>query len=1033
MSSVSSPQFAVECESPLRAVDGNLHLQGWIAGIAARGTSIRLRLGEDLILDCVSGIARPDVAAAFPDLAGVGTCGFKLEALIPPGLHIGTLEYQSEGCGGWTPFRSLSITADLSPLRVHLESSAPEKDSNAPWFLHGWCFHPHFTIESLTVEFAHLSATVRQGDPRPDVAAAFPDLPNARNSGFSGHLQLEAGRGSVRLSARLATGDVLQAQLIPTLEVSDHQLAHAHRIAAFARADCIRLPAVAAPEISIVIPIYNQLDLTLGCLESLVRHSGSSAFEVLIVDDNSEPLVRDTLGRVRGLRLFSNETNQGFVYNCNLGAHQALGKFVLFLNNDTEVSAGWLEAMIAVFRERPDAGAVGGRLVYPDGSLQEAGCIIWSDGSAWNYGRGDDPARPEYGYVRRVDYCSGACLAVPRELFLGVGGFDTRYRPAYYEDADLAFAIRAAGKQVYLQPAATIVHYEGASSGTDTRTGVKRHQVVNRATFAAKWAEVLSNYGQDAGLIDLARDRHAVGRVLVIDACALTPEMDAGSVRMFNLLKILAARGLKVTFAAENLQFHEPFSTQLRMAGVEHLGVPHVLDLRAYLRAHAFAFDVIVLSRKHVAIQLVDIIREVAPGTKIVFDTVDLVFLRLARQAEVEKAAKLREAAAASRRDELELCRKCDLTYVVSPDEAQVLAADVPEAEVAVVPLIDELRPSEVPFARRHGVLFVGGFQHPPNLDAVLYFLGEVLPLVHKHIPALEVHIVGSRTPESLKARAGDHVHIHGFVRDLTPLLEQVRLSIAPLRYGAGVKGKVNQSMSHGVPVVGTTIAVEGMHLEDGVNVLVGDDPQAFATAICRLHSDEELWRRLAKAGMENIEAHFSFRAVGEMLQRSLASFLPQSTGGLTPLPARPAVPYVPGETLRFGHGGNVAPYLATGWAEPTDSIRWAVGRSATLRMKLPEGYRATRCSATVYPLIVAGRIKEQRVEVVIPVGAEPAQFTIRVSEPTRLTFSLPPAASDGGALTLQFALRDAHAPSDLGLSGDLRLLSVAFIDLAVS
>ena len=1033
MSSALSPQFTVECESPLRAVEGNLKLQGWIAGVATHEVRLRLGHGENLIFECTSAIGRPDVAATFPDLTGAETSGFKLEALLPPGLHLGTLEYRCEGSGDWVPFHSLSITADLAPLRVYLESSGPATHSNDPWFLHGWCFHPHFEIESLTIEFAHLAATMQHGDPRPDVAAAFPSLANTSNSGFSGHLHLEAGSGPLYVSARLVSGDVVQSQLMPMLEISDQQLAHARKVVAFARADQIKLPSVSAPEVSIIIPIYNQLDLTLGCLESLVRHAGATTFEVIIIDDNSERLVCETLPRIQGLRLISNDKNQGFIYNCNLGAQESLGKYVLFLNNDTEVTTGWLEAMLRVFHDRPLAGAVGAKLVYPDGRLQEAGGILWEDGSGINYGKGDDSDRPEYNYLRQVDYCSGACLLVPRGLFFEVGGFDTRYRPAYYEDADLAFAIRAAGQEVYYQPATRIIHFEGVSSGTDTRCGVKKHQVVNQAKFATKWAATLASHGGDASLQHLARDRYATSRILVIDACALTPDADSGSLRMFNLLHMMANKGAKVTFAAENLQSYEPYTTQLRIAGVEHLSVPHIFNLTQYLESHGYAFDVIILSRKHIAQQFIDTVRRVAPEARIVFDTVDLMFLRLERQAAHEDSPALKAEAAKCKDIELSLCGKSDIVFVVSPVEAELLEQYVPKEKIVLVSNIHKLYSSPVPFEERHGIMFVGGYQHPPNVDAVDFLFGDILPLVRGRLPELDVHIVGSNMPDRWQDQVDKHTHLHGFVADLEPLYEQVRLALAPLRYGAGVKGKVNQPMAHGVPVVATTMAVEGMHLTSGLDVLVADSAAEFADAIVRLHQDRELWHHIARGGIENIESHFSFAAVEKELLAAMGSSL-LIGGQLRPLPRRAAALYTLGERIGFGRSGGAEKYIREGWGNPEETSCWMVGPKAVIEMELQPGSEPSHVRVTVYPFLVAPALPRQRIRLSAN-GREiaPHVTIIERAEPTTIEYSLP---SDLMGRTHHLSLTlhspDATAPKSFGTSPDERKLSFAIMNLII-
>src|SRR5438552_6578491 len=385
----------------------------------------------------------------------------------------------------------------------------------------------------------------------------------------------------------------------------------------------IEFPVFDKVEVSIIIPVFNQFHFTHACLAFVQEHRGSHAIEVIVVDDGSGDATADFVPRMKGIVYLRNETNAGFVGSCNRGAAQARGKYLLFLNNDTTVKPGWLDALLETFQFEPRAGLVGSKLLFPDGRLQEAGGIIWRDGSGWNRGKFCDPENPEYNFLREVDYCSAACVMVPRSLFQSVGGFDSKFAPAYYEDADLAFKLQHAGFKILYQPLCEIIHYESATGGTDLSTGTKKYQEINRTAFLNAWADVLAEKPANGDLASYQQLAPGQKWILVVDHHLPMLDRDAGSLRMFHILHILHQLGHRVTFVPDNLADIPPYADELQKRGVEVVYHPYIKSVRDYLEKEGHKFDVIILSRCDFAKKHIADVRLHAPQSRIIFDTVD--------------------------------------------------------------------------------------------------------------------------------------------------------------------------------------------------------------------------------------------------------------------------------------------------------------------------------------------------------------------------------------------------------------------------
>lgn len=624
------------------------------------------------------------------------------------------------------------------------------------------------------------------------------------------------------------------------------------------------------PLVTVVIPVFNHRDVTVRCLRSMAESWFESLdVQFVVVDDGSFDGTADVIVSLAGVDYVRGGQNEGFIRACNRGAALARGKYVCFLNNDTTVRGGWLEHLTNTAESDPTIGVVGSKLLYPDGRLQEAGNIVWRDATGWNVGHLANPEEPCYNFLRDVDYVSGAALLVRRRLFERLGGFSEHYLPAYYEDADLCFAARSLGYRVVYQPRSVVVHYESVTSG-DERTGTKRFQETNRPKFRKKWTNELDLRPEnDPANVTNAWRRGTPGRtILIVDSYVPLYDHEAGSQRMLHIVKMLRRAAYRVIFLPDNYAPLQPYTSELQQMGVDVL---HHIDggktLYESLDAVLPLVDTAWISRPDLYQKYGPIVRR-HPSIRVVYDTVDLSHVRKRREAEI-----LGEGDAAWRellRVELESSRSADATVVVTADERTILE-DLGIRNVSVIPTIHEVATvGERRYEESSGLLFIGNYNHPPNVDGVRWLCDTVMPIVWKSLPDLSVVLVGSNPSQAVFALKSERVRVTGYVRDASTYFRSSRIFVAPLRFGAGMKGKIGQALAYALPVVTTPVGAEGLGLHDGENALVvAADPEAFAAAIVSLYGDADRWKRISDASSETLQP-FTPEEVGPQLEALL-------------------------------------------------------------------------------------------------------------------------------------------------------------------
>ena len=665
----------------------------------------------------------------------------------------------------------------------------------------------------------------------------------------------------------------VSAQLAINLRRRFERDARSHLASFLARPEArLHFARAQEPTLSIVVLTYNRAEYTYRCLESVLRHS-DLAYELIIVDNASRDDTHQLLERLENVSILRNSVNVGFGEGCNQAARISRGDYLLLLNNDAMLTIGCLRALVETITRVPDCGAVGCKIVTLDGRLQEAGSIIWGDGTTQGYGRDGSPDAPEVSYLREVDYCSAACLLVRADVWERTKGFDPRYYPAYFEDADLCMSIRSLGLRVLYQPAAVALHQEySSSSPAEARMLMLR----NRAHFAEKWAHELAARPLAAtGNVLRARDRSGRAAVLFIDDRIDSPDFGAGMPRTWQILTMLAELPYQVTYVPlYDPTPQEPWLTKLQQMGIE--GMTEVLDFEQFAKQRAGFYTILIVSRRHNMSRVYSILRQCFPGATLVYDAEALYFVREELHAaalEIPYPADGQQ----QRGVETTLLRAADLIVTVSEHEQNMITSLAPElsGRVSVWGHPAEVRPTPSPFAARSGLLFVGSFPFAdsPNEHAVRWFLDRVFPAVARQL-ACTFHIVG-RAPGALRRRASGSVTFAGFVPDLEAEFDRHRVFVVPHQFSAGIPLKLIEAMSRGIPAVVSELTARQLGLGDGDVVLIGRTPEEFAHKIVNLYCDPVLWHRARDGALRYVAEHCNpekFRgALRQLLARAEA------------------------------------------------------------------------------------------------------------------------------------------------------------------
>lgn len=659
------------------------------------------------------------------------------------------------------------------------------------------------------------------------------------------------------------------------LSVAKRMLASMSKIAleSFLLSDSVlEFPVHDKPLVSIVLVLFNRAELTLQCLYSILKNQ-RHPYEVLIVDNASTDATHELLRRIRGARIIENEVNLHYLLACNQAARYARGEFLLLLNNDAQIQGDSVSAALKTITSSDDIGAVGGRIILPDGTLQEAGSIIWQDGSCLGYGRGESPFAPEFMFKRDVAYCSAVFLLTRRAQFLAQGGYDEAFAPAYYEDTDYCVSLWERGLRVVYDPGVSILHYEFASSAS--KQSAINLQTEHRKTFVAKHREWLAGQPpfSETNLLEARTHRRGAKRILYLDDRVPHVQLGSGFPRSNRILKALVEMGAQVTCYSLNFPEESWSSVYRDIPGeVEVILERGRAGLENFLMERAGWYDLIYVSRPHNLVTLKSVLDrnpQLTGCAKIIYDAEALFSLRKIASLRLQGKIVSLQTERRLIDEEVHLAQGCHSIISVSEHERREFVRGG-HSNVCVLGHTLDVTPTPNGFDDRKDILFVGAIREvdSPNADSVIWFSKKILPTIRKKLGEhVKLIVAGDISPDIRAQLEMAGANVLGRVDDLTDLYNGARLFIAPTRFAAGIPHKVHEAAAQGLPVVATTIIGKQLEWRHERELLLADDEQGFAHACVRLYQERDLWAALRRNALERTESDCSPEAFTTQLR----------------------------------------------------------------------------------------------------------------------------------------------------------------------